>query len=72
MHFVGGDHHPPGGDFITHLLGSEMTFPRGHALHFRRDDAQPGVLKLRDGLKVRGVRDRAGNAAGLDEGGVEG
>ena len=45
---VGGNHHPPGGDFVAHLLRRQMRFALGDALHLRRDDAEPGGFQLRD------------------------
>ena len=54
VNLVGGHHHAPGGDFFTDLLGAQVRFALGDALHFRRDAAEAGVLELSDGDKALG------------------
>ena len=39
---VGRNDHPPGGDFVAHLLGSQVRLALGDAAHFRGHRAQLG------------------------------
>ncbi len=40
---------PPRGDFVAHLLGSQVRLALGDTAHFRSQRAHSGVLQLRHG-----------------------
>ena len=45
---VGRDNHPPGGDLVADLLGTQVPLTLGHSFHLRGHGAQPSVLELSD------------------------
>ena len=46
---VGGDDRAPGGDLVADKLGGAV-FPQRDVLHFRSDDAAPGIVHLCDAV----------------------
>ena len=58
MNAVGRNDHPPGGDFVAHLLGRQVRLALGDAAHFGGDRSQPGVFQLRHRSRTRPAESR--------------
>ena len=46
MDAVGRNDHPPGGDFVAHLLGGQVRLALGDPAHFGSDGSKPRVFEL--------------------------